>query len=134
MIQTSLWSLQQALYQRLSSDVTVLEIARGVHDAVEENLPFPYITIGAPTTLNIETRNTFSEEVSVIIHSWSVANGKKETYQLLNAITQAIGKGLSIEGPFTLLAVSRPTMQVIDDADARIKHGMARFTITIKNN
>lgn len=134
MTQTALWPLQVALFQRLSADVGLLQLATGVYDAVEEDLVFPYITIGAPTTLNLTTRNTFSEEISVVIHSWSIADGKKESYALLNAIHGAIGKGLSFEGPFRLLAVSRPTMQVIDDADARIKHGMARFIITIKNN
>ena len=134
MTQTALWELQKALYQRLSSDSQLMQLSKGVYDAVEEDLDFPYVTIGAPTTLNISTRTTFAEEVSVTLHSWSVANGKKESYALLNLIHQAIGKGLSIEGPFRLLAVSRPELQVIDDADPRIKHGLARFTFTIKNN
>lgn len=134
MTQTALWELQKALYQRLSSDSRLMQLSTGVYDAVEEDLTFPYVTIGAPTTLNISTRTTFTEEVSVTLHSWSVANGKKESYALLNLIHQAIGKGLSIEGPFRLLAVSRPELQVIDDADPRIKHGLARFTFTIKNN
>lgn len=132
--QTALWPLHEALFKRLSGDTELMQLATGVHDAVEEDLPYPYITIGAPTTLNIETRNSFSEEVSVTVHSWSTASGKKESYALLNAIHQAVGKGLSIEGPFALVKASRPTLQVIDDLDPRIKHGMARFTITIKNN
>lgn len=134
MTQTALWELQKALYQRLSSDSRLMQLSTGVYDAVEEDLDFPYVTMGAPSTLNINTRTTFAEEVSVTLHSWSVANGKKESYALLNLIHQAIGKGLSIEGPFRLLAVSRPELQVIDDADPRIKHGLARFTFTIKNN
>lgn len=132
--ETALWPLQQALFQRLSNDTDLMQQATGVYDAVAEDLPYPYVTIGAPTTLNIETRNTFSEEISVTIHSWSVAGGKKESYALLNAIHKAIGKGLPLGGPFRLLAVSRPELQVIDDADPRIKHGMARFKFTIKNN
>ena len=134
MTQTALWELQKAVYQRLSTDSQLMQLSTGVYDAVEEDLTFPYVTIGAPTTLNISTRTTFAEEVSVTLHSWSVANGKKESYALLNLIHQAIGKGLSIEGPFRLLAVSRPELQVIDDADPRIRHGLARFTFTIKNN
>lgn len=133
MISTSLWPLHKAIYARLSTDSDLLAIATGVHDAVEEGLIFPYITIGAPTTLNLDTRTSFSEEVSIVIHSWSTYSGKKESYELLNAITHTIGKGLSIEGPFSLRKVEKPTMQVIDDLDARIKHGMARFTFTIQN-
>ncbi len=133
MIQTALWPLQKALFQRLSSDEKVMEIVKGVHDAVADGLAFPYLTIGPPTTSNLETKNTFIEEVSVVIHTWSIYSGKKESYDLLNAIHQAIGKGLSIEGPFKLLSVSYPSLQVIDDIDPRIKHGLASFTFTIKN-
>lgn len=132
--QTALWPLQQALYSTLSSDTELMQLATGVYDAVLEDLVFPYITIGSPTTLNTMTRTSFIEEISVTIHSWSIYSGKKETHDLLNAIHRAIGKGLPIGGSFSLLAVSRPELQIIDDVDPRIKHGLARFTITIKNN
>ena len=131
--QTAAWPLQQALFQRLENDAELMATATGVYDAVLKDLKYPYITIGSPTTLNLETRSSFSEEFSVTIHSWSIAGGKKQSYVLLNAIHKAIGKGLPIGGPFRLLAVSRPELQVIDDVDPRIKHGMARFKITIKN-
>lgn len=133
-IQTAMWPLQKAVFQSLSGDAALMQLATGVHDLVEEDLAFPYITIGAPTTLNIETRTSFSEEISITIHSWSVYGGKKESYDLLNAVVQAIGKGLSIEGPFKLVAVEKPSLQVIDDVDPSIKHGLARFKFTIKNN
>lgn len=132
--QTALWPLQQALFTTISGDAELMSIATGVYDAVLEDLKFPYVTIGSPTTLNTTTRTSFAEEISVTIHTWSVAGGKRESYQLLNAIHSAIGKGLPIGGSFSLLAVSRPELQVIDDVDPRIKHGLARFTITIKNN
>lgn len=132
--QTALWPLQQALFTTLSTDTELMQLATGVYDAVLEDLKFPYVTIGSPTTLNMTTRTSFTEEISVTIHTWSIAGGKRETHQLLNAIHKSIGKGLPIGGSFSLLAVSRPELQVIDDVDPRIKHGLARFTITIKNN
>lgn len=132
--QTALWPLQQALFTTLSGDAELMSIVTGVYDAVLEDIPFPYVTIGSPTTLNTTTRTSFIEEISVTIHTWSVSGGKRESYNLLNAIHSAIGKGLPIGGFFSLLAVSRPDLQVIDDVDPRIKHGLARFTITIKNN
>ena len=133
MMETSLWPLQRALFQRLSNDSELMAKITGVHDAVEEGLQHPYVTIGAPSTLNVSTKNTNSEEISVVVHCWSTYAGKKEAEEILNKIMQAVGKGLSIEGPFKLRKVSYPTFQVIDDLDPRIKHGMARFTFTIQN-
>lgn len=133
MIETALWPLQKAVYQRLSSDLVPGKVT-GVYDVVSEEHVHPYITVGEPNLLPFETKNTYSEELSFVVHVWSVYDGKKEAYDILNAVMQAIGKGLSIEGPFTLQEVKKPRMNVIDDADARIKHGIARFTVTIKNN
>ena len=134
MTETALWALQSAVYTRLSNDAELMQVVTGIHDAVAEDLIFPYVTIGSPTALNIETRSSFSEEIAVTIHCWSIYDGKRQVFDILNAIHRAIGKGLSFDGSFSLLKVSRPDLQVIDDLDPRIKHGMARFTFTIKNN
>ena len=133
-VSTALLPLQTAVYQRLSSDPLVSGMVTGVYDVVAAEHVFPYLTIGEPNMLPIETKDTYNEEISLVIHAWSIYAGKKEAYQLLDAILKAIGKGLSIEGPFTLLKIKKPSMNVIDDADPRIKHGIARFTFTIKNN
>lgn len=132
-LETALWPLQKAVYQRLSSDLVPAKVT-GVHDVVKAEHVHPYITIGEPSLLPLETKNTYSEEMSLVVHVWSIYDGKKEAYDILNAVFQAIGKGLSIEGPFTLQKVTKPRMNVIDDADPQVKHGIARFTFTIKNN
>lgn len=133
-LKTALWPLQQALFQRLSTDPIISEMTTGVFDSVEEDLVHPYITIGEPTEEPLETKTTYSEEISLVIHVWSAYSGKKQAYDILNAVLQAVGKGLSIEGPFTLQKVAKPRMTVIDDIDPRIKHGIARLKFTIKNN
>lgn len=132
-IETALWPLQQAIYRRLSSDLVPAAVT-GVYDVVATEHTFPYITVGEPNLLPFETKNNYSEEISFVVHVWSIYNGKKEAYGILNQINQAIAKGLSIEGPFSLLKIQKPSMQVIDDANPRIKHGIARFRVTIKNN
>ncbi|WP_416144905.1 DUF3168 domain-containing protein [Planococcus koreensis] len=133
-IKTALWPFQNAVFQRLSEDPLISGMTTGVYDAVEEDLVHPYITIGEPTEDPFETKNTYSEELALVIHVWSIYSGKKEAYDILNAIVQAIGKGLSIEGPFTLLNVEKPRLNVIDDVNPQIKHGIARLKVTIKNN
>lgn len=132
-LETALWPLQQAVFRRLSSDLVPGKVT-GVFDMVAEEHIHPYITINEPFSLPFETKNTYSEEISIVVNVWSIYDGKKEAYDILNAVFQAVGRGLSIEGPFTLLEVKKPRMNVIDDADPRIKHGIARFTVKIKNN
>lgn len=133
-LETALWPLQKAVYQRLSSDPKILGLTTGVFDSVGEDQQHPYITIGHPTEDPFETKNTYGEEIALVVHVWSTYPGKKQAYDILNAVMQAVGKGLSIEGPFTLQKVEKPRMSVIDDINPHIKHGIARFRFTIKNN
>lgn len=132
-IQSALWALQQAVFRRLSEDPKIIETTTGVFDAVEEDLVYPYITFGEPLAVPYSTKNTHIEEIALTIHVWSVYEGKKEAYDILNHTLQAIGKGLSIEGPFSMQRIQKPELNVIGDVDPKIKHGIARFKFIIKN-
>lgn len=129
---SALWPLQSAIYQRLSSDAVVSALVKGVFDAVEENQPYPYVVIGEPTTLPFDSKNTFGDEISLNIHVWSDYAGKKQTYDIMSACQNALAYYFDIPG-FDVLRVERRGMQVFDDIDPRIKHGVARMRYTIKN-
>ncbi|WP_084245234.1 DUF3168 domain-containing protein [Planomicrobium okeanokoites] len=133
-IETAMWPLQVAVVERLEKESALTSKVTGIYDVVAEEHTHPYITVAEPTTQQLETKTAYVEELAIVIHVWSVYPGKKEAIDILNEVVKAIGKGLSIEGPFKLLEVKKPTLQVIDDADMRIKHGMARLMVKIKNS
>ncbi len=128
--ETALWPLQKAIFQRLSSDSTLSGMVTGVFDQVPENQPYPYVVIGEPNELPFDTKNTFGEEISLVIHVWSKYPGKKEAYNILGACQQALAKKLTVDG-FRLLKVDRAGKQVFDDIDPVIKHGVLRMRYTI---
>ncbi|MED4461861.1 DUF3168 domain-containing protein [Metabacillus fastidiosus] len=130
--ETALWELQKAIYQRLSSDPVISGMVTGVFDAVPENQAYPYVVIGEPSELPFDTKSTFGEEISIVIHVWSDYAGKKETYNILNACLKSLSYKLDIEG-FKLLKVERRGMTVFDDIDPKIKHGVLRMRYTIQN-
>jgi len=130
--ETALWPLQQAIFQRLSSDPTLSGMITGVFDAVKENQAYPYVMIGEPKALPFDTKNTFGEEISIVIHVWSDYTGKKEAYDILNACLKALSYKLDIQG-FELLKAERREMTVFDDINPDIKHGVLRMRYTIKN-
>lgn len=133
-IETAMWPLQVAVVERLEKELLPAGIVTGIYDVVADEHTHPYITVAEPNMQPLETKTAYVEEFAIVIHVWSVYPGKKEAIEILNAVVKAIGKGLSIEGPFKLLEVKKPTLQVIDDADMRIKHGMARLRVKIKNS
>jgi hypothetical protein len=132
-LKTSLWALQQALVQRLDSDTALNERITGVFDDVEKGTAFPYITIGEPTADPFETKSSFGEEVAVVLDCWSRYAGKKEAYEILNLMLQAITRTpLPIEG-FTLVRTRLQQMTVITDIDNETRHGIMRMRFTINN-
>lgn len=130
--ETALWPLQQAVFQRLSSDPVLSGMVTGVFDHVPENQPFPYVVIGEPSELPFDTKSTFGEEISLVLHVWSDYAGKKEAYNILAACQKALAYRLEVDG-FKLLKVERAGKQVFDDIDPRIKHGVLRMRYTINN-
>jgi hypothetical protein len=132
-IQTAMLELQTKMFERLSSDPTLLAKIEGVFDAVEEDQLHPYITIGEPTMLPFTTKSKFGEELAIVIHSWSVYAGKKESYEILNLCLASLRVQLGLNG-FTIRKVVVENITVIDDVDPRIKHGILRLKYTIQNN
>lgn len=133
MLQTSMFELQAALFQRLSSDPTLSEKVTGVFDAVDENQAFPYITIGEPTMLPFTTKQKFGEELSVVIHVWSIYDGKKEAIDIMNLCLASLSTRLNLNG-FTIRKIEVGNIRVFDDADPRIRHGIVPMKYTIQNN
>ncbi|MCP3741462.1 DUF3168 domain-containing protein [Rossellomorea sp. BNER] len=143
MIETSLWSLQQAIVKRLSEDIALNEVVNGVYDEVptERNeagelipVKFPYVTVGEPTTTPFETKTSFGEDVAIVLDCWSQYKGKKEVYDILNLMLKAIAKSpLELEGDFSLNEVKLHQMTVIRDIDNITRHGIMRWKFNINN-
>ncbi|MBT2661946.1 DUF3168 domain-containing protein [Bacillus sp. ISL-45] len=129
---TALWPLQEAIFQRLDSDVSLKEMITGVFDAVPKDQVYPYVVIGEPTLLPFDTKTVPGEEISLVIHAWSDYAGKKETYNILNSCQKALSYKLELPG-FQVLKVERLGIQVFDDIDPRIRHGVLRIKYTLRS-
>lgn len=132
-IQTAMWELQTAIYQRLSSNPILSAKVTGVFDAVDEDQAYPYVTISEPSMLPFETKQKFGEELSVVIHAWSTYSGKREAIDILNLCLASLSTRMTLNG-FTVRKVEVDSMRVFDDADPRIRHGVLRLKYTIQNN
>lgn len=134
MLKTALWPLQQAIFQRLSNDTTLMQKVTGVYDAVSEDTPFPYVTIGEPNMTPFETKISYGENIPWVLHCWSRYSGKKEAYEILNLMIQALTKeSWSVNG-FNLIKFNIETnMQVIEDIDGQTYHGILRVRFFINN-
>lgn len=131
-IQTAMFELQRGIYNRLSTDPTISGKVTGVFDAVEKNQRFPYITIGEPTMQAFTTKQKFGEELSIVIHVWSIYEGKKEAIDIINLCLSSLASEMNLDG-FKIQKVDVDTIRVFDDIDPRIRHGILRMKYTIQN-
>ncbi|KIL45762.1 DUF3168 domain-containing protein [Jeotgalibacillus soli] len=130
---TALWPLQVAIFQRLSNDATVTSLVSGVFDHVPSNQPFPYIRIGEPIKEPFTDKTSNGEEVSLVIHTWSDAMGKKQSYDIIEAAENALyGQPLSLSSGFSIVKMDEPRSQVFDDIDGKTNHGVIRVKFWIK--
>ena len=132
-IQTAMAEIQKRVYERLSSDPILSAKITGVFNSVEEDQGFPYLTVGEPSVLPFITKSKFGEELSIMIHAWSLYNGNLEAINLLNLCLDALSARMQLDG-FIIRKVDIDQIRVIDDADSRIKHGILRMKYTIQNN
>ena len=134
MLNTALWPLQVAIVKRFESDEPLMAMVKAVKDSVEKDTPFPYVTIGDPQVVPFETKTSFGEEITIVLHCWSRYEGKKEAYEILNLMLRALTKSpLMIEGDFSIFGVKLEQLTVIKDIDEVTKHGIMRIRFHINN-
>jgi hypothetical protein len=132
-MKTALWELQQTLIERLKSDIPLNNVITGVYDKVSKNYTLPYATIGEPTVTPFTSKNSYGENITIVLHAWSNHNGKKEAYDILNLILQSLSSNpLYVEG-FSLFRMETEQIQVITDIDGATQHGILRLRCWINN-
>jgi hypothetical protein len=132
-MKTALWPTQVMLYQRLSSDVDLNAKITGVYDEVSSTAVFPYVTIGEQVVNPFKTKNSYGENIVWTLHCWSDYSGKKETYDILSLMLQALSKSPLIVDGFALFNAELEDMQVITDIDGSKKHGILQIRFYVNH-
>jgi Protein of unknown function (DUF3168) len=133
-MQTSLFELQKALFQRLANDTALMQAVTGVYDYIPEDLLnddgtagsslFPYVTLGEATNTAFDTKTSFGENIVFTIHTWSIYRGKAESYNLANLIMKALKQPLSLDSGFKIARYEAPRPRVIKDQASNSYHGI----------
>lgn len=139
MINTSILSLQKALYTILKEDIELSKKVNGVFDYVDEKSRMPIVTIGECYVMPYSTDadNMNGEEVTQEIHVWSQYKGQKECREIIGLILKATTKNLvKIEQTlgeidFDVDFINREGIEVFDDEDGKTKHGVVKLNFKV---
>lgn len=83
---SSFGPIQEAIYDTLTGDATLLSLVTGVFDFVPENQDYPYVVIGEGTSVDWSTYQHFGEENTATIHIFSRYNGMLEMTDIMSQI------------------------------------------------
>jgi hypothetical protein len=129
----SIWDIQKAVYDSLSSDGVLTALLADGADSVFDHVPpgsaFPYIVIGEMSSRPLDTMGGHGRDVSVTIHSYSRGRGMKE----LKAIMCAVFEGLhdadfAIDG-HDMISCRETVTDCFVEQDGDTRHGVQRFRI-----
>ncbi|WP_431772181.1 DUF3168 domain-containing protein [Streptomyces cucumeris] len=119
---TALWPLQQAIYAALTGDSALMALVAGVHDEVDEQADYPYVSIGSFTELPEDAHNQRGLSTNAVLHIWSKYQGFKEAAQILAAMDAVLDRRpLNVAG-FTDVSIAAAQVQELRDPDPEIRH------------
>lgn len=137
------FEMQKAIYKILSSNLMLTNITAksvddlGVYDAVDENTPYPYVTISEPQSSPFDTKTSNIETITFTIHAWWKDNdeysGKRKVYEMLSACQSALMIQHYALDSARVLSVTRRDTRVIDDNSPGVKHGILTMQYKIQN-
>lgn len=123
------FALQSSLYQTLIADAGLLSLLGGgrVYDNVPQPVIFPFITIGEPSIRDWSTGTETGLEHLITIHVWSRYGGKKELYEIADAIRDALDEQpIAVSGQH-LINLRHQFSDLNRDADGETYHAVLRF-------
>lgn len=123
------WSLQQGIYQALAGNPEVTGLLGGanIYDDVPQSASFPYLTFGQTTERDWSTGTEDGSEHTVTLHVWSRAGGKKETYEIIETIRDALNAAPVTVADHALVNLHHEFSEARHDEDGETYHGIVRY-------
>lgn len=125
-------AVQAAIYTALNTALSV-----SVYDSVPQgtdsgdSAQFPYVVIGEDTVNAWDTNTEVGFTVTVVVHTWSRAKGRKETKTLQGQIYNTIHRQtLSISG-YHFVSADFENGTSFLDSDGETRHGVQTFRFII---
>jgi hypothetical protein len=121
-----LMGLQAAIYARLTADSGVSAlIGDGIYDIPPPTASFPYASFGPVDWSEADAEELASREVALQLDVWSIAaDGKREVYEILDAIKASLHLYSCDLGDNGLVEMRVTGGQVMNDPDGITLHGV----------
>lgn len=138
--------LQTAIFNRLSSDVTLQGLLASYTYSDNQTLPcvfshlpqsndnsiFPCIVIDYPTFNQNDTDTENGFECTIMVHSWSVERTYKQCADIQTAVYNSLHRAVLTVENFKFSGISCELNEILLDPDGISRHGIQRFRVFIE--
>lgn len=126
--------LQQAQYDRMTGDATLMGKVTGVFDRVPEGTAFPYVQLGEQIATPQGAHDRYGRRTVFTLHVWSAHDGFSEAYGIVDDLLRLFElQDLTVAGHHTVVVrhVQTVTMR---DPDGDLRHVAVRFAAETEND
>jgi hypothetical protein len=123
------WDLQKAAYQSLIADTALTALLGGerLYDHVPQASDFPYVAIDQMRINDWSTGTERGSEHVLMLHIWSRYDGKREAYDIADAIRENLDDAELMLDDNRLINLTHQFSDLKRDADGETYHAVMRF-------
>ncbi len=123
------WDLQRAAYQALMADITLSALLGGerLYDHVPQTSAFPYAVVDQMRINDWSTGTERGSEHVLMLHIWSRYDGKREAYEIADAIRNVLDDAELTLDDNRLINLTHQYSDLKRDEDGETYHAVMRF-------
>lgn len=112
--------IQQAVYDRLRGDATLMDLLAGdgIYDHVPEDAPYPYVVIGEATTVPANRHRGFGRSTVEHLHVWTKSRGHAQGLAIEARVVQLLDHQPLIVVGHHVVAVRFEFSQTLTDPES----------------
>jgi hypothetical protein len=125
-------AVQVAVYNQLSTNAPLLALVNNVYDEIPQKSDYPYVAVGDDTLIEWDTDTFRGTEATVVVHSWSRYDGRREVKSIMDAVYNALHRQV-FDIPGGVMVLSNVEFQeTFLESDGRTRHGVQRVRLIVQ--
>lgn len=121
--------VQQALYTTLTGDAALMADIEGVFDHVPEGTGFPYVHLGAKTSVPDGAHDRYGARTTVTLHVWSAYHGWAEAQGIEGHLMRLLDEQTLTVTDHLFVSMRHQQSVEMNDPDTDLRHLAVRFAI-----
>ena len=128
------YSVQKAIYERLTGDSQLMSIVSGIFDNVPQDQQFPFITIGNTSSSEIANLGGDGTEQRININIWSREAGHKQVGDIMDIVYKLLHNSTLFISGKNIVAIRFISNAIQLEDDGWTYHGSMNLLVIVMDS